>query len=283
MLTAEQIAEFDENGFLKGDIILNDEQVELLRNELDDVLAGKTTKKPVLSHNLLDSGEENDNGESPYDGMKMSVNEKVVQVVNIWMASDAFYQHACNKQMTEEIAQLSRTDTLRIWHDQVQYKPPVTGGPTAWHQDHPLWPIIQPADLISAWVALDDAVIENGCMWMVPGSHKWGNHQKHLASDKGFMPYHRHPELLPEGAEIKAVPFEIKKGQVGYHHSLTWHGSPNNRSQMKRRAIAVHYMPGHTTYEPADGHVMLKYVTVNKGDIMQGSHFPVVYSTVGAR
>lgn len=271
MLTAAQIEEFHQNGFLKGSVVLNDEEVEALRAELDLVMEGKSVKKPVLNHNMLAPG-------GIYDNMKMTVTEKVVQIVNIWMASDAFYRHAGHPVICEEIAQLCGTDTLRIWHDQIQYKPPVSGGPTGWHQDHPLWPIIQPADLVSAWVALDDAVIENGCMWMVPGSHRWGNQQKYLASDKDFKPYHKQPELLPEGAVVEAVPFEIKKGQVGYHHSLTWHGSPHNRSQMKRRAIAVHYMPGHTRYEPTAGHPMLNYVQVQPGEVLTGEHFPMVYS-----
>lgn len=270
MLNAQQLADFERDGFLKGDIILGDAEVEALREELDAVIEGRTVKRPVLNRNMLDSGD-------LYENMEMSVNEKVVQIVNIWMASEAYFRHACNKQLCEEVAQLCRTDTLRIWHDQIQYKPPVSGGPTGWHQDHPLWPVIQPADLVSAWVALDDAIIENGAMWMVPGSHKWGNQQRYLASDKAFKPYHRQPELLPAGADTTAVPFEIKKGQVGYHHCLTWHGSPHNRSQLKRRAIAVHYMPGHTRYEPTNAHPMKSYVQVQPGEILQGDHFPVVY------
>lgn len=269
MLTDEQIREFDENGFLKGGVVLSDEEVERLREDLDLVIAGKSVKKPVLNRNMLD-------GSADY-GMTISNRETVIQIVNIWMASEAFFQHACNRTICEEVAQLCRTDTLRIWHDQVQYKPPVTGGPTNWHQDHPLWPIIQPADLVSAWVALDDATIENGCMWMVPGSHKWGNQQKYLASTPDFMPYHKEPHLLPEGASIQAVPFEIKKGQVGYHHSLTWHGSPHNRSDRKRRAIAVHYMPGHTRFVPTGKHPMEAHVKVAAGEILAGDEFPVTY------
>jgi ectoine hydroxylase-related dioxygenase (phytanoyl-CoA dioxygenase family) len=271
MLTAAQLEQFEQNGFLKGDVVLNDSEVEKLREELDLVMEGKSVKEPVLQRNLKLASD------SPYDGMKMIANEKVVQIVNIWMASDAFLQHAGNAKICEEIAQMCQTDTLRIWHDQIQYKPPITGGSTAWHQDHPLWPIIQPADLVSAWVALDDATIENGCMWMVPGSHKWGDHQKYLTSDEQFMPVHKQPELLPEGAQVKAVPFEIKKGQVGYHHSLTWHGSPRNQSERKRRAIAVHYMPGHTRYVPNKKHPMLQYVSIQPGEILEGEHFPIVY------
>ncbi|WP_028549690.1 phytanoyl-CoA dioxygenase family protein [Paenibacillus sp. UNC451MF] len=273
MLNAAQLLEFETNGFLKRDVILSNEEVEKLRQELDLVMEGKTERKAVLNHNKNEKKKD-----GLYDDMKMSVDEKVVQIVNIWMASDPFFQHASHPVICEEIAQLCKTDTVRIWHDQVQYKPPVSGGPTGWHQDHPLWPIIQPADLVSAWVALDDAIIENGCMWMVPGSHKWGDHQKYLASTSDFKPYHKQPDLLPQEAVVEAVPFEIKKGQVGYHHCLTWHGSPHNRSQLKRRAIAVHYMPGHTRYEPLKNHVMHQYVSVKPGEILVGEQFPVVYS-----
>jgi len=270
MLTKEQVEQFERDGYIKGDVVLSDDEVEVLRAELDLVMSGQSVKKPVLNRNLLD-------GNTEY-GMNMVKSETVVQIVNIWMASDAFLKHACNPKICEEIAQLCGTDTLRIWHDQIQYKPPVTGGPTAWHQDHPAWPIIQPADLISAWVALDDAVIDNGCMWMVPGSHKWGDHNRYLDSTADFKPFHREPHLLPSGVDTTAVPFEIKKGQVGYHHCLTWHGSPHNRSEMKRRAIAVHYMPDHIRFEPTGRHPMETHIAVEPGKQLVGDSFPVVWT-----
>lgn len=269
MLTKEQIEQFVRDGFLKGDMILSDSEVERLREELDLVMEGKSERSPVLNRNLL-------NGSTEY-GMSISETETVVQILNIWMASDAYFEHAANRKICEEVAQLCKTDTLRIWHDQIQYKPPVTGGPTTWHQDHPAWPILQPADLISAWVALDDAEIDNGCMWMVPGSHKWGSYKGLLGTTDDYMPFHRDPSLLPEGAKIEAVPFEIKKGQVGYHHCLTWHGARNNPTNRKRRAIAVHYMPGHIRYEPTRTHHMEKFIEVAQGEIIAGDGFPVVY------
>src|SRR5690625_2122788 len=173
MLSKEKINEFNKYGFVKGEVILNDEEVKVLRKELDLVLDGKSVKKPVLNRNLIhDEGSEFET--------KMVKSDTVVQILNMWMVSDAFFQHAGNKKICEDIAQLTNNNTIRIWHDQVQYKPPRIGGPGNWHQDHPAWPIIQPADLVSAWVALDDATIENGCMWMVPKSHKWGDHQQYL-------------------------------------------------------------------------------------------------------
>lgn len=269
MLTPEQLREFEERGFVKGAVVLDADQVETLRAELDAVLEGRSVRPPVLNRNLL-------GGDREY-GTQMSKSETVVQVVNIWMASDAFLAHARHPVICAEVAQLCATDTLRIWHDQVQYKPPVTGGPGGWHQDHPAWPILQPPDLVSAWVALDDAVIDNGCMWMVPGSHRWGSQRGYIRATPDYLPVHREPERLPPGARVEAVPFEIRKGQVGYHHCLTWHGSRPNRSSRKRRAIAVHYMPGHIRYEPAGAHVMGQFVEVQPGEVLAGEHFPVVF------
>jgi ectoine hydroxylase-related dioxygenase (phytanoyl-CoA dioxygenase family) len=177
------------------------------------------------------------------------------------------------------VAQLIGHPVLRVWHDQIQYKPPRNGGPTTWHQDHPYWPIIQPADLVSAWVALDDADVENGCMWMVPRSHHWGPHKRGtIGTDpETFAPT---PDLsqIPEGESVEPVPCPVKKGQVMFHHCLTWHGSPRNRSQRDRPAIAVHYMPGYTRYEPEGrDHLMGRRVSVQPGETLQGEFFPTVW------
>ena len=77
--------------------------------------------------------------------------------------------------IVQAIRQLTDCDDLQIWHDQVQYKPAGTGGATTWHQDAPLWPSIEPMTEVSAWIPFDDADVDNGCMWMVPGSHRWGD------------------------------------------------------------------------------------------------------------
>ncbi len=277
MLSHQQIEEFANRGFLKGDVVLSEEEVERLQEELDRVLDNQSERKPVLARNLLQSS-------SDYSSqMEISKDETVIQVVNIWMASEPFFAHASRQRLCEEVAQLTGSDTLRIWHDQVQYKPPMTGGPTYWHQDHPAWPVLQPADLVSAWVALDDATIDNGCMWMVPHSHRWGDVGQSLQTDlETYTPYLLDSTLVPEGADITPVPFEIKRGQVGYHHCLMWHGAYPNRSDRKRRAIAVHYMPGHVRYVPTGGHVMEAFIHVLPGEVLAGEAFPVVYHRNGA-
>ncbi|HZT43692.1 MAG TPA: phytanoyl-CoA dioxygenase family protein [Chthonomonadaceae bacterium] len=261
MLTEAQIAEFRERGFLQAGRIMSDAQADALRARLMDVMEGRGKAQP---ERIGGWGDE----------------RKVIQIVNIWEADDLFYEHLFNPAILEMVAAVIGTDTLRVWHDQVQYKPPKVGGPTDWHQDHPYWPIIQPADLVSAWVALDDADEENGCMWMVPGSHRWGPHKGGtIGTDpETFRPL---PDLslLPPGIDITPVPMPVKKGHVGIHHCLTWHGSPNNSSDRGRPAIAVHYMPGYTRYEkdPGKTHLVEHNVEVQPGEILKGKHFPTVW------
>jgi len=263
MLSEAQIAEFHERGYIQAGRIMTDEQADEMRERLFQVAEGRGQRAPEASRNMT--------------GDPQNV---VIQIVNIWEADDLFYAHLFNPVMCEIVADVIGDDTLRVWHDQVQFKPAKVGGPTTWHQDHPYWPIIQPADLVSAWVALDDVDVENGCMWMVPGSHKWGPHKGGTigTNKEDFAPM---PDLslLPEGIDVTPVPMPVKKGHVGLHHCLTWHGSPPNRSERGRPGIAVHYMPGYTRYEkdPGKTHIVEHNIEVQPGEILKGKHFPTVW------
>ncbi len=150
MLTDEQVQSFRANGFLNYGRVLTDEQLDALRESLARVLRGDSAASPEAITNI-GGGE----------------NSVVTQVVNVWEAEPAFREHLSNETIVPMVAQLMGTDTVRVWHDQMQLKPAFIGGPTIWHQDHPYWPVIQPADLVSAWVALEDATVENGAMSMV--------------------------------------------------------------------------------------------------------------------
>lgn len=263
LLSPEQIQTFREQGFLNFGPVLTPEETAELRESLERTLRGESEAQPESSRNI---------------SAGQSEGNVVVQVVNIFEAEPAFRKHLYNDRLVAMVADLIGTDTLRVWHDQVQVKPPLNGGPTIWHQDHPYWPVIKPADLVSAWVALEDAVIENGCMWMVPQSHKWGPHNGGtVGSDPETWGPTPDMSQIPEGADITPVPVEVPAGGVVFHHCLTWHGAPPNRSEKNRPAIAVHYMPGWTRYEPEGrSHLVEHNITVQPGEVLKGDHFPTV-------
>jgi phytanoyl-CoA hydroxylase len=259
VLTEEQITEFKAKGFLNGGKLLDDNTVDVLRSEIMRVIDEREREdilQPVLNRNL--SGKE----DAP-----------VWQIVNIWQASEPFKKVVTSHQVATAIAQLTEATELRVWHDQIQYKPAQVGGVNMWHQDAPYWPILAPMTEVSAWIALDDVEVENGCMSMVPSSHLWGNNIDFLHTLKSY-------DAMPDefdGHRIEVVPCPVKKGEVHFHHALTWHGSHANTSGRPRRAIAIHYMTQDTKYVASGDHVMKPFVEVAEGAKVQGKAFPQVY------
>ena len=273
MLNQEQIDEFEENGFLNGGKILSDAEVEELGGELDRLMEigpdgfSEGVARPVLFRNM--SGDD----------------REVWQIVNIWEASAAFERLIYHPFVVRAISQLTGQQDLMVWHDQIQYKPADLGGATHWHQDAPLWPIIRPMTPVSAWIPFDDADAENGCMWMVPGSYKWGDQMEFLRTQRQLSLVDEFGDIegfaAPQGVDAGTVeprPWPVKKGEVSFHHSLAWHGSPFNRSPRARRAIAIHYMTGESYFDASGQHPMKDFVDLPDGAPMAeaGPHFPLV-------
>ncbi len=258
MLTKEQVAEFKTKGYLKSGRVLTDAQVDAMRADLTRVMENK----------------DNPNVPQPVGISNWNPKAPIWQIVNIWEASDAFRELLSNPTIVEEVAQLTDAKQLRVWHDQIQYKPAGDGGVNMWHQDAPYWPNIGPiTEQVSAWVALDDVDEGNGCMSMIPGSHLWGNNIEFLHTLKEFKDM---PATF-DGKKLEIVLRPVKKGEVHYHHGLTWHGSHANTRGRPRRAVAVHYMTEKTVYVASGGHCMKKFVEVADGAQLQGEHFPLVW------
>ncbi len=272
-LRPEQVSAFQRDGFLNAGRLLDDAELDGLTIDLDRIIAtgpdgfAAGAPRPVL--------------------FRSSDQERPVwQIINIWEASPLFERLIYHPAIVGAISQLTGFTDLQVWHDQVQYKPARAGGATRWHQDAPLWPSIDPMTPVSAWLPFDDADVENGCMWMVPGSHKWGDRQweylgslDHLRTREDFARI-GDDFAPPEDAEIRtivALPRPVKRGEVHFHHSLTWHGSPENHSPRPRRALAIHYMTGEARFTGRD-HPMREFIDLDVGEPMAraGPHFPVV-------
>ena len=263
MLNEQQIRQFHRDGFLLGPRILNDDEVDVLREELARVILERNNPgvpQPVLVRSFGSPA-------SP-----------VWQIVNICEASKPFEDLVYHPEIAGEIAQLLAAREVRLWHDQIQYKEIGRSGVNFWHQDSLYWPLVTPKNTqVTAWIALDDADEENGCMWMVPETHTWGDNIEYL---HGLRPngFKSMPEIF-EGRHSKMKPCPVRKGSVHYHHALTWHGSDENMSDRPRRAIALHFMDEQTTYFPTGSeHPMQAFVDGLKvGDPLTGDHFPLVW------
>ncbi len=275
-LTQDQIDQFQRDGFLNAGPILSEEEVSALSDELDRVLEigpngfADGDPQPVLFRDLNKGGDE---------AYKTAGPNPVWQIVNIWEASPSFKELLHHAFIVKAINQLTGFPDLQVWHDQVQHKPAEAGGATGWHQDAPLWPSIDPDTPVSAWIPFDDADIENGCMWMVPGSHLWGNKIEHLNTQLHLTQLPEFQNVAPSdpSQKIEARACPVKRGEVHFHHSLTWHGSPENHSTRTRRALAIHYMNSEAVYT-GQAHPMSEFISLGEGELMRnaGPHFPTV-------
>jgi ectoine hydroxylase-related dioxygenase (phytanoyl-CoA dioxygenase family) len=163
---------------------------------------------------------------------------------------------------------------VRFWHDQLFCKPAHHGGVVAWHQDYSYWTRTEPMSHLTCWIALDDSDRDNGCLYYVPGSHRWkllpvtgltGNMEDIMTV------------LSPEQKRaFQPVPIELKRGQCTFHHPLMVHGSYENRSQRPRRATLINaFRDG--VRSASDQALLAGVPPIAPGDKMAGQFFPLLF------
>ncbi len=113
-----------------------------------------------------------------------------------------------------------------------------------WHQDAIYWPL-EPMNVITLWLAIDDSTVENGCMKVIPGTHKLGPLQHGNDPDAAHKVLHLRlePELLDESKVVNCV---LKRGDASFHAPYTVHGSTPNTSPYRRCGYTMRYMPVET-------------------------------------
>ena len=127
-------------------------------------------------------------------------------------------------------------DDLAFDFDMLIDKAPGTATPTPWHQDCAYWIDLPDRRAASCWIALDDATVENGCMWFVPGSHRLPTRPHHPAGRGGGA-------LECDGSESEGVAVPLAAGSCTFHHGGTMHYSRGNSTAGHRRALIVNFRP----------------------------------------
>jgi ectoine hydroxylase len=127
-----------------------------------------------------------------------------------------------------------------LFTEKLNLKRREAGGPNPLHQDYPYW--IEPADdaekLATAILFLDDTTAENGCLEVVPGSHKSGVWATRTDGD-----FFLANEIQPPEGEVELVPLMVERGTLVFFGPYLVHQSAPNRSDGDRRALLYSYMP----------------------------------------
>ena len=268
--TTEDVHFFNANGYIIGPKVLDDSFIDRLRNAMEHVYAG-----------------EFETGKEPWGGpWRQSSPQAVRKLDQTHWANNTLRELATSPVIGAIAARLAGTNEIRLWHDQLLYKPgqgptAAAGGNVGWHQDHNYWQCTTD-DLLTAWVAFDDVTIENGCMQVVPGSNQWG-----LIDGDFFeqdMDSLRQRIEARTGRKFETVPLEMKAGQVSFHHCLTIHGSGPNRTNRPRRSLVMHLMPAGAHYvagSPNDNHmnaILMRERGGTGGELFKGDLWPTLYT-----
>jgi non-haem Fe2+, alpha-ketoglutarate-dependent halogenase len=111
-----------------------------------------------------------------------------------------------------------------------------------WHQDVTYWGL-EPPFAVTAWVAVDDSDVENGCMRVIPGSHREGIREHGKSERTGNLLSINQAVPVTDEEESRAVNLELRAGEMSLHHGALIHGSLPNRSERRRCGLTLRYVP----------------------------------------
>jgi|KBSMisStaDraftv2_1062788.scaffolds.fasta_scaffold08746_2 ectoine hydroxylase-related dioxygenase (phytanoyl-CoA dioxygenase family) len=229
-LTKEQIESYRSSGFIVIENLLSEEELEHWRKTV--TIAVKERAGIKIPGKEIRIGEADGiNEDADYFGKVFD------QLLNLWQTDEGVKKLMLDERLGNMAAQLAGVDGIRIWHDQALIKRP-WANPTSWHLDTPFWSFSD-RNAISIWVALDNATLENGCLFFIPGSHKQTNFDKITIGrnmDGIFDVYPQLKNTMPVAAPMKA-------GSCSFHNGLTVHGANANMTSGFRRAMTCAYMP----------------------------------------
>ena len=203
-----------------------------MRQALDELIAANPGVRP---EKLVSAHIAGDNGEGVRGSAK-------------------FLELAMDPQIVELVSGVIGDDVI-LWGCHVFCKPAGEGFETPWHQDGHYWPI-RPLANCTVWVALEPSTRENGCLRVIPRSHRDHVLHPHLHEDRTDLTLN---QRMADGTFDMggAVDLELQPGEMSLHDVFMIHGAAANTSAQRRTGVALRYMPATSVFErdlrPVDG------------------------------
>lgn len=208
MLTDQQLRQYQIEGYAQGPRVLNDAELARLRTEIDQLIAdlppGKRPENMPSAHYA-----------NPY-------------LLDLFLS----------KPLVDVAEQILGPD-VALFTSYIISKRPGDGLAVDWHQDAAFFPI-EPMATFTLWLAVDDTDRENGCMQVIPGSHRSKAIIPHRVD---FQSGTTLPLVLDNIDPSRAVDVELKAGEFSVHDAFVLHGSDPNCSSRRRCGITIKYIP----------------------------------------
>ncbi|MGH3172079.1 MAG: phytanoyl-CoA dioxygenase family protein [Trebonia sp.] len=164
------------------------------------------------------------------------------QLTHELVARDPFWVRLVSDERLLEIAEIFVGPDIALFASHYISKPPFSGQPVLWHQDGVYWPL-EPMNVVTLWLAVDESTPENGCMRVIPGSHRG---ELHAVRNRDDVPNVLGSESAVDIDESEAVDLILAPGDVEVHHPGIMHASNANTSPKRRCGLTIRYIPTST-------------------------------------
>lgn len=220
MLRQEQIDFYHDRGWLGVENVLSTEDVADLRRVTDEFV--EKSRQVSVSDSVFDLEPGHNADEPRLRRLKEPVAQHPVY--------DRIMRH---ENIVTIVSQLIGPD-LRQNGTKLNMKSPGFGSPVEWHQDWAFYPHTND-DLLAVGVCIDDMTLANGCLLVVPGSHRGPVHDHHYQG--AFAGAVTDPDFEPENVDS----IEVSAGGISIHHVRALHASAHNTSAFPRRFLLFQF------------------------------------------
>ncbi|HEX5324767.1 MAG TPA: phytanoyl-CoA dioxygenase family protein [Capsulimonadaceae bacterium] len=241
-LSEEQWAFYKENGYLELGKVLEGSELAALQQRLDDIMLGKADipYENILMQLDSETGRYEDAGVQSNGWKGATLAYRKIQNLE----HDPIFRNYLEKPLFKEInSHLYGQDTpIACFRAMFMNKPAQRGTILPWHQD--AWTNLDRQPEITVWTAIDPATIANGCVQVIPGSHKLG--RVNPSHNSGYLTEEQMDQYCPDD---KIVYLELEPGEAVLLHNWLLHRSDVNKTDIPRRGFSVCYMDGRTKSE----------------------------------
>ena len=233
MITPEWLSQFEDQGFVTVQGLLSSDEVVGIRDEISVI----ARQYPDVPDELIQFEVAVKDGTV----QPQSTEAGIRKLFRMAKHNDLFRKLAFHPKLVGIAEGILGADLI-LMQSMLLMKPPVYSTHKVWHQDNAYFRL-SPCDIFGFWIACDTATIENGCMHVLPGSHKNGVVQHAGDGDEyGWTDQ-------PEAERIRAIP--LNPGDALVFHGELLHFTPANQTDQPRRAVQYHYASKNCRQAPA--------------------------------
>lgn len=261
MIANEELKKFKNDGFLVLEDFVEPHECDALRARVDELVqefdpAGVVSifstheQSRIADDYFMSSGDKvrfffEENAFLPDGTLKQSKERSINKIGHALHDLDPVFDRFSRSEKIKQLADALGFHHPHLVQSMYIFKQPNIGGEVSCHQDSTFL-YTEPNDIVGLWFALEDATIENGCLWAIPGGHRHGLKSRWVRSENGKMEFQTY-DAAP-WPEDQLVPLEVKKGSLILLDGLLPHRSFENRSARSRHAYTLHLVHADAEY-----------------------------------